>query len=98
MKAFAVMIVVGPALLAGCGSKALQKLDASGGGILPIDAGGGGLGDGGVADDGGGTADVGGAVDRPAWDVPFAGRRSFDVTGEVFVGSGATSATAHSFT
>jgi hypothetical protein len=81
---------------AGCGNKSLQKLDASGG-FIPLDAGGGGLADGGVSD-GGGTADVGGAADRPAWDVPFAGRRSFIVTAQVFDGSGVASLASHGFT
>ena len=74
---------------AGCKSKALQELDGSGGGIGGIDAGGVGVGDGGRADgggamDGGGWSDGAGVVDRPGLDVPFAGRRSFVVTAEVF--------------
>jgi hypothetical protein len=84
---------------AGCKSKALQERDGSGGGI---DAGGVGVGDGGRADgggamDGGGWIDGAGVVDRPGLDVPFAGRRSFVVTAEVFTG-GTTSVTSHVFT
>jgi len=82
---------------AGCGNKSLQKLDASGGSIGPIGGDGGGLGDGGVAD-GGGVADAGGAWERPPWDVPFAGRRSFVVTSNVFADSGGPSVTSHVFT
>jgi hypothetical protein len=82
---------------AGCKSKALQELDGSGGGIGGIDAGGTGVGDGRMADAGGFT-DGGGAVDRPALDVPFAGRRSFVVTAEVYAAGGTTSVTSHVFT
>src|SRR5262245_16458248 len=98
MKAVARMVVVASALLAGCGSKSLQKLDGGSGGIGRIDGGGGVIGDGGQLD-GGGTIDGGGgAVDRPpAWDVSFTGRRSFVVTATVFT-SASGSVTSHAFT
>jgi hypothetical protein len=94
MKSFAGVVIVG-VVVAGCGSKSLQNLDASANGIGRIDAGGTGVGDGGRTADGGGTTDA--AADAP-WNVRFAGRRSFNVTARAQADAGATGGTAHAFT
>jgi hypothetical protein len=98
MRAFAGLALAG-VLVAGCGSKPLQDLDASGGGVGAIDGGGTGVGDGGVADGpgGGGTTD-GAVVQPPPWNVTFSGRRSFNVTSRVQTGAGAAGEISHAFT
>jgi len=90
---------------AGCRKDALQKPDASGGGIGSIDAafgdgglaGDGGFGDGGGRMDGSGTIDGSGAMDS-RWDVTFGSRRSFVVTSQVQIGDAGASPASHSFT
>jgi hypothetical protein len=80
---------------AGCTKKALQVLDGGAGGILPPPAD---AGYDGAASDSGGFTDAGaggGAVDT-AWDVAFAGRRSFEVTSQVSTDGGAGA--SHTFT
>ena len=88
---------------AGCRKDALQKPDASGGGIGGIDAA---TGDGGLAGDsgaGGGFGDGGGAIDARGamdsrWDVTFGSRRSFVVTSQVLFAVEPTGAASHAFT
>ena len=80
----AVLLLAAPG---GCNKKALQTLDGGGSGIIPppTDAG---AGFDGARSDGGGVTDAGGgggALDA-AWDVAFAGRRSFEVTSHVATG------------
>jgi hypothetical protein len=78
----ALLLLAAPAA---CTKKALQRLDGSGGGILPppTDAG---PGFDGAAADSLGVADADNGATDAAWDVAFAGRRSFDVTSHVSTG------------